>query len=522
MRNASRPAGEALPAVIAILFPILFIPTLTDAYVLPRAALAIAGGCLLFGWGLVTSGPRLGLLGPAFLAVAGAAIVATLFSISPFLSFVGSYGRYESLLTRLSYLALFAGAAWLARTPAARRWTLTAFVAGCVVASLEAIFEAATGYPPRPDGNLGQANLLGALLAMAIPIVCSRVLRSPLWSVALIPLVAGAVVSSSRSGWLGAIAGAALLLPLVATSNRRRVLLLAGAAGALAIVLGAIAFSPLASLNGDTGAARLHVWRDSLPLIAARPLTGYGEDTLGLVLGRYQTGDWEPGATFDRVHQSELDLLAAQGVLGFAACTWLFGVWVVTCWRRAWSRSARAEPELVAVLAAWAGYLVAVQLNFDWVPATGPLWLLAGVAWASVLGPQPSRRLPTWAGLVAIAPLAAVAVGFGVLPVVADQSATRGDPTAATRLDPLQARYHRLWAEQLASSAGTRKLAEASAQLGRAAELGEYDATAYIELGDVDGRLGEISAARAAYAKAVELNPYSAIARERLRQSEGK
>ncbi|HEY8778513.1 MAG TPA: hypothetical protein VIL93_01890 [Solirubrobacterales bacterium] len=79
MRHGLGRVGEVLPPVVATLFPVLFIPTLTDAYVLPRASLAVAGGCLLAGWGLAASGPGLGGLGGlgrAALAVAAAAILA--------------------------------------------------------------------------------------------------------------------------------------------------------------------------------------------------------------------------------------------------------------------------------------------------------------------------------------------------------------------------------------------------------------------------------------------------------------
>jgi len=76
VRHALGRVGELLPPVVAALFPVLFIPTLTDAYVLPRASLAVAGGCLLAGWGLAASGRGLGGLGRAALAVAAAAILA--------------------------------------------------------------------------------------------------------------------------------------------------------------------------------------------------------------------------------------------------------------------------------------------------------------------------------------------------------------------------------------------------------------------------------------------------------------
>jgi len=489
---------------------------LTDAYVLPRAALAVGGGCLLLGWGLVGSGPGLGRVGRPALAVVAAALLAAVFSVSPLLSLAGSYFRYESLVTRLAYVALFAGTALLARTPQARRWTLTAFVGGCLVASLEALHEAATGYPSRPDGNLGQPNLLGALLAMAIPIVCSRVLRAPPWILALPPLVAALVVSSSRSGWLGAIAGTVLLLPLLARPGRARVWLLGAAVLAPLLVLAAIAFSPLAALNGDTGAARLHIWRDSIPLIAARPLTGYGEDALGLVYGRFLTGDWEPGATFDRVHQGELDLLAGQGLVGFLACTWFFGTWLVPCWRRAWSGTEPAEAVVVSVLAAWAGYLVVVQLNFDWVPATGPLWLLAGVAWAAVREAEAPWPRRAWSRLLAAAPLLAVGISFGVAPVMADASATRGDPAAAARFDPLQAQYHRLLGESRLASTNPAILEGARSELARAIALGAYDTQVFLELGDLDLRLGDHSGARETFRRAVELEPFNTGARARL------
>ena len=68
--------GEVLPPVAAVLFPVLFIPTLTDTYVLPRASLAVADGCLLAGWGLAASGPGLSGLDRAAFAVAAPAILA--------------------------------------------------------------------------------------------------------------------------------------------------------------------------------------------------------------------------------------------------------------------------------------------------------------------------------------------------------------------------------------------------------------------------------------------------------------
>ena len=500
------------------LFPVLFIPTLTDAYVLPRAALAVIAACVLVGYGLASARPQLGSLGLPAVAVALTALLAAAFSVAPSLSIIGSYARYESAVTRLSYLGLFIGAAWLARTPTSREWTLTAFVGGCAVASLEALYEALVGFPQRPDGNLGQANLLGALLAMAIPIVVARALRRPAWGLLLVPLGAGLVLSSSRSGWLGALAGSVLVAALSARAGGLRIALVGAAVAAVLGALAVIVLSPLATLNGDSGAARLHVWRDALPVVAARPLLGYGEDTLGLVMGPHLTGNWEPGVTFDRIHQNELDLLATQGALGLAATTWLFGGWLVACWRRAWDRVGPVDVPLVATLGAWVAYLLFAQLNFDWVPATGPLWILAGSAWAGWIPQRQALGRPLW--ILALPALAGAALAFGILPLLADSRAAAGDPAGAARLDPLQPRYHRLLGER-GLHGDLAAVARGRDELLLAAALGEYEATALIELGDVQVQLGNRAGALAAYREAVTVDPFNPAAVERLHQAGG-
>src|SRR6202022_1582294 len=104
-------------------------------------------------------------------------IVAFVFSISLPLSFAGAYSRYESAPVRLSYLGLFAAAVWLLREPRHRDLVVPAFVFGTAVACLEAFGQVALQVGFRPDGNLGNANLLGALIAMAAPLTIARLVR---------------------------------------------------------------------------------------------------------------------------------------------------------------------------------------------------------------------------------------------------------------------------------------------------------------------------------------------------------
>src|SRR5581483_3663096 len=221
----------------------------------------------------------------------------------------------------------------------------------------------------------GNANVLGAMIAMAAPMCVSSMLRRGWFAVAAwicAPLLVwGLVVSSSRRGSLAAVAAA-----------------VAGAA-VVAGVVAILTVPALRDLNGDPGATRFHLYADAVHMVAARPLTGWGEEATGLVFGQFLSGDWSPGVTFDRTHSGPLELGATQGLLGLVAGTWL----LVVIGRRLWARrfdtsDARlfrapiASVPAGAVGAALVAYTVWVVFNFDWAPVTGVFWLLAGTGWS--------------------------------------------------------------------------------------------------------------------------------------------
>jgi len=124
--------------VLAAALPIAFLPSLIDAFVLPRAAIVVAGACLGAGLALLIPGkPGLGNMRlPLVLAAAGA-VLAFAFSVSWPLSLAGGYTRYESLPVRLAYLGLLAlwcsicafGATF--RSGSALSWTIPSRSACC-------------------------------------------------------------------------------------------------------------------------------------------------------------------------------------------------------------------------------------------------------------------------------------------------------------------------------------------------------------------------------------------------------
>jgi len=164
--------------------------------------------------------------------------------------------------------------------------------------------------------------------------------------------------------------------------------------------------------------------------------------------------------------------------------------------------------ECGALLAAMLAYWVWAAVNFDWAPATGPLWLLAAVCWSSAHQPDSQEAPAGWraprpmlaAGLATLAG----AIYFGILPVVADIAYHAGRPAQAVQLDPLQARYHRALGEQLIAAG---RLPAGIAELHRAGDLGDDDGATWVELGDAERLLGDEAAARAAYARAKAINP---------------
>jgi O-antigen ligase len=520
MRPILERLGTYLPAAIALALPTVFIPNAIDSFILPRASIVIVGACVGTGLALLLpGGPGLGPLRWPLLAAAAAALLAFAFSVSWPLSLAGAYTRYESLPMRLSYLGLLAVPVWLLRDERSRRLVVAAFVFGTAIACMEALMQAGSGVAFRPDGNVGNANLLGALIAMAFPLAVSFGLRFDrffvAWWLGALAMVGGLVVTTSRSGALGAIAGC---LALGVLAFHRRLWTATSAALSAVVVsaaLWAIVFGPLRLLNNDPAQSRLQLWADGLRMVAGRPLTGWGEDATGLTFGRFVSADWAPGVTYDRTHSGVLETAATQGVLGLVAQAWVLVILLQGVWRRRFSDS------VGALGAACVGYSVWVVFNFDWAPATGAFWLLAGTAWSAVrasevgpAAPVPDvARPPGAARSVAASLLALVAVGLGVMPVLAETWYAQGRPDLSVIVDPLQARYHWDYGLSLETSGSVRA---GVAELRRAADLGETEPQLYVDLGDAELKLGDRASARNAYKTALLIDPYYAPAHQRL------
>jgi O-antigen ligase len=568
----------------AVALPLAYLPITYDAFVIPKLALArllvlTLLGLLMAEWiyyrrvRIRRTPIDLPLL--AFVCSAG---LSTVLAVNQNVAVFGTYTRFDGLLTIATYALLFWLTAQSLTGPGDARTLIRSVMAGCafaaVIGILQAVVATATagGHAGetaisfagifRPTATLGNANEFGILLAMVLPLAIHETIAARTWTArvtagsAALLFFLGLTLSLSRSAWLGAAAGS---LPVLLWRMRRRwrtALVIALPVGVLALVgvsairsgspslLGAITnrVATLGDPTAGSAASRLHIWSDTARLIAARPVAGWGPDSLGLVYPHYQTGNWTPGTTIDEAHSEVLQVGATQGLLGVACYAGLL-VAVFRSFMRG-----RVADVGVALLGGVLAYQLALQFNFTWIPTAAPYWLLVAAA-VITWTPRPpaaarlnrSPRRPAAAAIAAaVVALAGIVCGgvLAALPVAADAAFLRG-LDAQHRGDIALARSligeaRSLAPQESAYSVRAGDLAldlrfgdmpgpdadwrAAVVAYTDAARLGTPQAAAYRHLAVADRALGRTSAAVAAARQAVALAPYDGTSAELLRE----
>ena len=215
-------------------------------------------------------------------------LLATLFSVTPRISFWGSYQRLQGTYTTLSYIVIFAALAGNMR----RREQVERLIVTVVLASLPVgLYGILQRFEidPVPWGgdvsrriaaNMGNSIFVAAYLIMAFPMTLGRIVdsftaimkedeenlpshvaRGTVYVFAAAIQLIALYMSSSRGPLLGFVAGAFFMFVLLSLFWRKRWLTLStiGAAAAIAVFL--IVFNipggPFESLKGRTGIGRL-------------------------------------------------------------------------------------------------------------------------------------------------------------------------------------------------------------------------------------------------------------------------
>jgi len=430
----------------AFLLPVTYWWSTYDHYVLPKLLVArvlVIGLLILFLARTFVTGSLSIARTPLdlpLLAFVASAVLSTFFAYNQNVALFGTYSRYDGLVTIVTYAALF----WLSvqalaspstagktipspsgggsgRGPGEARTLLRVLLAsGYLVAALAIIQSVldstAQGTVVPAFGTLGQQNVLGAFLALLCPLAYRELVDADTWSTRLIALNALAILgvalilTLSRSAWLGT----ALAAVIVIAGSRRPTLRPRVVAAVIVLVgLGVVGLTvgrgfPLqqkivarAVSVFDVGAwgPRPAIWRDSVKLIASRPILGYGPDNFGLVYPRFQA-DYLGQQQVDKAHAESLQVAATQGLIGLAAYLLVLAAFVRAFWR------GRQRAGAVAIFAGWVAYQVTLQLNFSALAASLPFWIFAAAAmesWGATRRPSLSLderaardSLPLW------------------------------------------------------------------------------------------------------------------------------
>lgn len=472
------------------------------------------------------------------------------------------FGR--SLLA-LWYMALYAGV-WLVLGDLRQRGVAsTAFSDLLVIAALPLIYWALAQalpwfprwwaardlgvpfYPARPVGTLGNPNLLGAFLAIALPFGLARLLTLPdragrALMAGWLALILGTLyLTYSRGAWLGAAAGVAVFGALAfsrglrrfsvwpsADGARRHLRWLAAAAGVAAIplvlVAASLASQAFQSPQRETG-ARLGYLALALDRFAARPWTGIGLFTFGRELSAAES--IPPEQPHAHAHNLVATVAAELGVLGLVALA-LTAAWIIYALRHSLNSAGSRQARLNSAAAAGAITAIAVHSLAD-MPLMAPsLTLSALIALAAGIFPAgPERPLPRWRGAASRAVLSAfwialLATGWlaartsaryehGLSLVVAgDFRVALADLRAAADAQPWNALYRAEYAYAAGLAAGqgdTEAAAEAVAAYQQALRREPDQALWWANLAAVEWGRGDRAQTLAAMRQAVATAP---------------
>ncbi|MBU1261429.1 O-antigen ligase family protein [bacterium] len=343
------------------------------------------------------------------LAFLGITILSTLFSVSPWVSFLGTYRRFEGLTTFLCYIVLFYSVVNFINPNRVNRFFKCVVVVG-LISALYGLYQWLGGEAGKwqagviPISTYGNQNFLAAYLVMAIPLSLTLYLAEDkkkksrpniFWAVSFLILTLALLLTKTRGGWVGF----GLSLPiffLLAGKHvlKRKEVKTGGVIALIAFIILCInpSTSPLSRLMGtfekkEKGVAiagsaleRLYIWQAGIRTTLAYPLFGCGIETMRLAYPKYEPKELEVvgghNVKADRSHNETIDMGVTRGITGLLIYFWF---WFAIC---VMILKIRKKDGLVAggLGAGFLAYFLQNQFNFSMVSYTTTFWVLLGLA----------------------------------------------------------------------------------------------------------------------------------------------
>lgn len=406
---------------VVVVVPLVVTPWGQDAYSRPKVLVLYAlAGVMLASWVMLRLVERqawqLTRSEVALWACLLAALVSSWTTSNPRLTFFGSPARYEGLITLAAYATLyFAGAQFFGSEDRLRRLAVWSGGTGIIVAAYGVMqmfvpplfageafsrdWYGGLGFPRIPS-TVGGPVVFGGYLAFVLPLLLAlgamtaRTKRA-IWLGGGCLAILALALTLTRGAWIGAaVALIAFAAGLGRSAWRRQRVVFA--AVAVAVLLSWVGLVTVVATPAQVGsrvaaivatdsgsvASRLYIWEQTAALIRARPVLGWGLETLREVfpydrevLVRYFGS--RP-VIVDRAHNDMLQMAVSIGIPGAIAYLtfWMLNVAAAV---KMMSR-ARASGRILALglVAGLIGYLVQAQAAFSSVAVTPLVWLLAG------------------------------------------------------------------------------------------------------------------------------------------------
>ena len=182
--------------------------------------------------------------------------------------------------------------------------------------------------------------------------------------IAVVPVAAWAlVVSQTRSAWIGALLGLAVILVLRAP----RLLFVLGGVVAAALLVRPSAITERLTVGDASSVDRYYMWQAGVDMVLDRPVFGQGPGMIQVVYPRYRWPEAKnPGQP--HLHNNPLEIAAERGLPGLAFFLWWAVVLFTVALREA--RRVRAGPpgagwSAVGALAALAAVFVAGLFEYN-------------------------------------------------------------------------------------------------------------------------------------------------------------
>ena len=338
--------------LLGAVLPLLITPGLLFHYdMTPKSAvLAVAAAMLLLRQidfsGLWARRSGRALVWVALCQVAWFGVTAAT-STRPLLSVFGSSWRQFGLIATIALMAVCVGvAAELCARPAGVRTLLRCMACAGIACALYGImqyfdldpFQKVAGYHAnagdsvivRPPGTMGHADYFGWWLAVEFFAgLAVAGVESSRWKAAGIACAAmcgvATLLTGTRAAMLAILIGVAVLFLMRGVRFGARQ---AWVSGAVVVLLAAFYLSPAGTRlrarvvwSGDepAGGARPLLWRDSLGMVAARPVFGFGPETYLSAFPRYESEQLArkfPAFHHESPHNVAVESLAQSGVPG--------------------------------------------------------------------------------------------------------------------------------------------------------------------------------------------------------------